>query len=78
VSFDARKDSGNKRLLELINKTNQFNLNGVRLTEESGCAVWKTRRASWSACPMRTSSALGAIGVVAGSEPRGAWKSGRG
>ena len=33
LTFDARKTSANKRLLELINKTNQFNLNGVRITE---------------------------------------------
>ena len=33
LTFDCRKDPSNKRLLELINKTNQFNLNGVRLSE---------------------------------------------
>lgn len=33
VIFDCRKDPSNRRLLELINKTNQFNLNGVRLSE---------------------------------------------
>src|SRR6202044_1501315 len=33
VTFDVRKDPGNRRLLELINKTNQFNLNGGRLSE---------------------------------------------
>jgi FkbH-like protein len=33
LTFDTRKSSGNKRLLELINKTNQFNLNGVRIGE---------------------------------------------
>jgi FkbH-like protein len=33
VTLDCRKDPGNKRLLELINKTNQFNLNGRRLTD---------------------------------------------
>jgi len=33
VTFDTRKDAANQRLLELINKTNQFNLNGVRLSE---------------------------------------------
>jgi FkbH-like protein len=33
VIFDASKDRTNKRLLELINKTNQFNLNGVRITQ---------------------------------------------
>ena len=33
VTFDARKNMTNRRQLELINKTNQFNLNGVRLSE---------------------------------------------
>src|SRR5262249_51262745 len=33
VTFDYHKDPANKRLLELINKTNQFNLNGIRLSE---------------------------------------------
>lgn len=33
VTVDGRKDLSNKRLLELINKTNQFNLNGIRLSE---------------------------------------------
>lgn len=33
VTISSQKDPSNKRLLELINKTNQFNLNGVRLTE---------------------------------------------
>jgi FkbH-like protein len=33
LTFDSRKDGNNKRLLELINKTNQFNLNGVRITD---------------------------------------------
>jgi len=33
VSFDARKDARNTRVLELVNKTNQFNLNGVRISE---------------------------------------------
>lgn len=33
VTLDYRKNPGDKRPLELINKTNQFNLNGMRLTE---------------------------------------------
>jgi len=33
VSFDPRKDRDTRRALELVNKTNQFNLNGVRFTE---------------------------------------------
>ena len=33
VTFDFRKDSGDTRAFELVNKTNQFNLNGKRYTE---------------------------------------------
>lgn len=33
LTFDIQKDPSNKRLLELINKTNQFNLNGARISE---------------------------------------------
>jgi FkbH-like protein len=33
VTVDARKSSVSRRLLELINKTNQFNLNGCRIAE---------------------------------------------
>ncbi len=33
VTLDYRKNPADKRPLELINKTNQFNLNGIRLTE---------------------------------------------
>ena len=33
VIFDWRSDPNDKRPLELINKTNQFNLNGARVTE---------------------------------------------
>ncbi|MGC4053298.1 MAG: HAD-IIIC family phosphatase [Paludibaculum sp.] len=33
LTFDIQKDPSNKRLLELINKTNQFNLNGTRISE---------------------------------------------
>jgi len=33
LTFQTQKDASNTRLLELINKTNQFNLNGVRISE---------------------------------------------
>ncbi len=33
LTIDTQKDGSNRRLLELINKTNQFNLNGVRISE---------------------------------------------
>lgn len=35
LTFDFRKDSRDPRALELINKTNQFNLNGRRFTESA-------------------------------------------
>ena len=33
VSFDGRKNPNDSRVLELINKTNQWNLNGLRISE---------------------------------------------
>lgn len=33
ITLDYRKDPGDKRVLELVNKTNQFNLNGVRIAD---------------------------------------------
>ncbi|HEX4020398.1 MAG TPA: HAD-IIIC family phosphatase [Acidobacteriaceae bacterium] len=33
LKFDFSRNSGDERAFELINKTNQFNLNGVRLTD---------------------------------------------
>jgi FkbH-like protein len=46
ITFDFRRNPSDPRPLELINKTNQFNLNGRRLTEsewrrllEEGCVV---------------------------------------
>ena len=33
VTLDGRKSAANQRLLELINKTNQFNLNGARISD---------------------------------------------
>lgn len=67
LAFDCRKDPSNKRLLELINKTNQFNLNGVRLSEgewlkhledENGLVVGVSYEDKFGP--------LGTIGVLAG------------
>jgi FkbH-like protein len=67
VTFDARKRENNVRLLELINKTNQFNLNGQRVSDSE----WAT----WLADPESVVigvayadryGALGTIGVVVG------------
>lgn len=67
VTFDARKDRSNKRLLELINKTNQFNLNGVRITE----GEWLQHLASPLSVAIGVSyedkfGPMGVIGVVSG------------
>ena len=72
LTFDARKDSTNKRLLELINKTNQFNLNGVRISEgewlrhledDSGFAVGVSYEDRFGP--------LGVIAVMAGRQKAG-------
>jgi FkbH-like protein len=66
LTFDCRKDPSKKRLLELINKTNQFNLNGVRLSE----GQWMQHLADPASIVVSVSyedkfGALGVIGVVA-------------
>jgi len=68
VTFDNRKDRSNKRLLELINKTNQFNMNGVRITE----GEWLQHLASPSSIAIGVSyedkfGPMGVIGVIAGT-----------
>jgi FkbH-like protein len=68
ISFDGTKDADNKRLLELINKTNQFNLNGVRLSE----GEWRKNLATGDSIVTGISyedkfGPLGVIGVVAGT-----------
>lgn len=69
VMFDCRKDSQNKRLLELINKTNQFNLNGVRITE----GEWLQQTEEENRLVVGVSyedkfGPLGTIGVIAGRQ----------
>ncbi len=69
ITFDLAKNGSNNRLLELINKTNQFNLNGVRISE----AEW-LRQLADPACFVAGVSyedkfgPLGVIGVVAGKK----------
>ncbi|HXW89082.1 MAG TPA: HAD-IIIC family phosphatase [Terriglobales bacterium] len=65
--FDCRKDPANQRLLELINKTNQFNLNGTCLSESE----WLKLFADQSALVVGVSyedkfGPLGTIGVLSG------------
>ena len=69
--FDETRDPANKRLLELINKTNQFNLNGLRLTE----GEWLRLLADPASFVVGISyedkfGPLGIIGVVAGKNAR--------
>lgn len=67
VTCDYHKDPDNKRLLELINKTNQFNLNGIRLSE----GEWLQRLKDESSVVMGVSyedkfGPLGTIAVLSG------------
>jgi FkbH-like protein len=67
VTFDFAASAGDPRLLELVNKTNQFNLNGARLTE----AEWRTALERPSAFAAAVSyrdkfGPLGKIAVIAG------------
>jgi FkbH-like protein len=67
VAFDWRKDPRDARALELINKTNQFNLNGRRWTE----AEWRQRLDAQDAFALVISyedkfGPLGKISVVSG------------
>ena len=69
ITFDLSKDPANRRLLELINKTNQFNLNGVRISE----AEWLRHLADPASFVAGISyedkfGPLGVIGVVAGKK----------
>jgi len=69
VTFDLAKNGSNNRLLELINKTNQFNLNGVRISE----AEWLRHLNDPAGFVAGVSyedkfGPLGVIGVVAGKK----------
>jgi FkbH-like protein len=67
VTFDCRKDPANKRLLELINKTNQFNLNGVRLSEGEWLKVLEDENSLAVGVSYEDKfGPLGTIGVLAG------------
>jgi FkbH-like protein len=69
ITFDADITSSDPRTLELVNKTNQFNLNGVRYTE----AEWGARLAQPGARLVAASyrdkfGPLGKIAVIEGRE----------
>lgn len=66
--FSLRKDPNDTRAFELINKTNQFNLNGRRFTE----AAWQESLAATERFLLTVSysdrfGALGKIAVISGS-----------
>jgi FkbH-like protein len=72
LTFDIQKDGSNHRLLELINKTNQFNLNGVRIS----AGEWLQFLSDPAAFALGVAyedkfGPLGVIGVVAGRQSGG-------
>jgi FkbH-like protein len=69
VTLDYRKNPADKRPLELVNKTNQFNLNGARLTE----GEWQRMLASPDTLAVTVSyqdkfGPLGKIAVLVGRQ----------
>jgi len=67
LTFSLKKDVGDARALELINKTNQFNVNGRRFTE----AAWQTHLRKDETFLLTASykdrfGSLGRIAVVSG------------
>ena len=72
VTFDTRKDASNRRLLELINKTNQFNVNGVRLSEGEWLAHLRDAGGFVAGVSYEDKfGPLGVIGVMAGRQSGG-------
>jgi FkbH-like protein len=72
LTLDFRKDANDTRALELINKTNQFNLNGRRLTDRA----WADHLQAGDTFVLTASytdrfGALGKIAVMAGRVERG-------
>jgi FkbH-like protein len=67
LTFSLRKDLNDRRALELINKTNQFNLNGRRFTE-GGWQEYLEQQETFvlTASYRDRFGPLGKIGVVAG------------
>jgi FkbH-like protein len=68
VSFDARRDNDGGRLLELINKTNQFSLNGERLTEGEWLRFLRDGHVALGIGYSDRLGSLGTIGVAVGRE----------
>ncbi len=63
ITFDFEALPNNPRTLELVNKTNQFNLNGVRLTE----AEWQKRleQPDAFAATVKYEDKFGSLGAIA-------------
>jgi FkbH-like protein len=57
LTLDFRVDATDARALELVNKTNQFNINGRRYTHAEWGHLWRFRAPCCFASPTRTSSA---------------------
>jgi FkbH-like protein len=69
VTFDLDRNPGNNRLLELINKTNQFNLNGVRVKETEWLRLLADPASFVASISYEDKfGPLGVIGVVAGKQ----------
>ncbi len=66
VTFDVRRDNDNGRLLELINKTNQFSLNGGRLTDGEWLRFLRDGHVALGVSYADRLGSLGTIGVAAG------------
>lgn len=73
VTFDPRRESDGGRLLELINKTNQFNMNGARLTDGEWLRFQEQEdRMTLGVAYADRFGSLGTIGAVAGRRLSGA------
>lgn len=66
VTFDVRRDNDGGRLLELINKTNQFSLNGARLTDGEWLRFLRDGHVAVGVSYVDRLGSLGTIGVAAG------------
>lgn len=72
VTLDLRKDPSNTRQLELINKTNQFNLNGIRISPGEWRRLLEREDSFVVAAAYEDRfGPLGTIGVMAGSRDGG-------
>lgn len=63
VQFEFDPPSGNPRVLELVNKTNQFNLNGIRITDSEWIA--RQSRPGAIAAAVDYEDKFGPLGTIA-------------